>query len=188
MPLRIAYAVGGLVAAFAIGYAVYQEYLPVTQGGYVTVLILLAGVVSHRFLDSMKSEGMSIESHWGGIGGGLGGWKVSNSLSYFAMTIALLAMVGTILPASHALDKTADRDRFASLIERYHEALQAARNNGIDPHVGMASNKLMITGQSPNQAATNAVWDAIKKSSPGFYGDIQVSLTLAKPPAEAAKK
>lgn len=47
----------------------------------------------------MTGESVHLESHWGGLGGGLGGWRVSRALSAllgaiaFASICALLAVV-----------------------------------------------------------------------------------------------
>jgi hypothetical protein len=182
--LKLTYAAGGVLAVIAIGYAVTQQYLPAAQAGYITVLIVLTGGASLRFFESMQSGGqMSIDSHWGGIGGGLGGWKISASLTYFLMTVALLALLGSILSSSPALNRDLEQERFASLVEKYYGALQVARQNKIAPHVRMIGDHLLITGQSPGTEASNALWNAIKAIDPQYH-DIQVA--LGTPPAEAS--
>src|ERR1700752_3276928 len=57
--------------------------------GMVVVLLLvfagLSGIALKKFLEAMSAPtkgGLWLESHWGGLGGGLGGWRVSDALVY----------------------------------------------------------------------------------------------------------
>jgi hypothetical protein len=53
-----------------------------------------------------EGEDFSIESHWGGLGGGLGGWRVSNPLIFLIATLFSAAL--TYLVASPHLGLSRD--------------------------------------------------------------------------------
>ena len=61
----------------------------------VTVTLLVAMFVAVR-----RGEGFEIESHWGGLGGGLGGWRVSAPLVYLFGVVAVLALGTTAVRPS----------------------------------------------------------------------------------------
>jgi hypothetical protein len=49
------------------------------------VIVLFCGF---SFMTSVRKDGpLSFESHWGGLGGGVGGWRMSESLTYLMATI-----------------------------------------------------------------------------------------------------
>jgi len=63
----------------------------------VTLLIALATVFARRLLDALARDGAPrIESHWGGLGGGVGGWTFSESVMYLvglAVTLILIIVL-----------------------------------------------------------------------------------------------
>jgi len=64
--------------------------------GAVTIFVLvgLVGLFIDRFLDSIdRGDRPQVESHWGGFGGGLGGWHLSESLSYLCAIILFTALL-----------------------------------------------------------------------------------------------
>jgi hypothetical protein len=66
--------------------------------GIIAILVLWFFV---SFAESLRREGSpTIESHWGGLGGGIGGWRLSLSLVYLLGLIAfgLLLVVATWKP------------------------------------------------------------------------------------------
>ncbi|MCB9765067.1 MAG: hypothetical protein H6739_35160 [Alphaproteobacteria bacterium] len=76
---------GFILAFFGIflALATYQGELGAWRAG---VMLLLAAVTLwflQLFGDSMtRGHWPTLESHWGGLGGGLGGWRISPSLVY----------------------------------------------------------------------------------------------------------
>lgn len=61
----------------------------------LVMLILLVG-----FLRTVREDPPRIESHWGGFGGGLGGWRMSASLAYLVAVIAFAAMFTMVVQQS----------------------------------------------------------------------------------------
>jgi predicted lipid-binding transport protein (Tim44 family) len=51
----------------------------------------IAVVFLRLFIQSASADTPRVETHWGGLGGGLGGWTISASFVYLA--VALVAMV-----------------------------------------------------------------------------------------------
>lgn len=70
----------------------------------VTVVLLIGMLVSAR------SESPSVESHWGGFGGGLGGWRISPSLAFLLGAIAFGAMFTTVVRTMADPDVRATRE------------------------------------------------------------------------------
>jgi hypothetical protein len=66
--------------------------------GGIAVLCLTAFVIEARDRD------VRIETHWGGLGGGAGGWKLSPALLYLALALVLFSMLTVI--ATRALAST----------------------------------------------------------------------------------
>lgn len=65
---------------------------------WVGALVLFAfGSIYFLFLFVQRLErggAPQIETHWGGIGGGLGGWRMSTSLGYLLVAIVLMLLFG----------------------------------------------------------------------------------------------
>ena len=61
-----------------------------------------------KFQEAMSDTnkgGLWLESHWGGLGGGLGGWRVSNALVY----LILVAFLGGLAIAAMSMTPTYPR-------------------------------------------------------------------------------
>jgi hypothetical protein len=56
------------------------------------ILFLLALWFLWGFMQTVRDDPPRIESHWGGFGGGLGGWRMSPSLAYLLGAIAFGVM------------------------------------------------------------------------------------------------
>lgn len=72
-----------------------------TLGG----LVLAIGAFSslNAMTRSSGVEGFSVRSHWGGLGGGLGGWTFSRPLAFALIGIALAtAAAATLVPPDPA--------------------------------------------------------------------------------------
>lgn len=92
-------------------YSAIAVYLVMLLIGFSTLFFYLA------FRQVIRGDGFSVESHWGGFGGGLGGWRVSTPLVCLLAGLALLLMVTMLssnllrLPvASEETAKTAPAD------------------------------------------------------------------------------
>lgn len=104
---------GGLV------YAWKTEGLPLSKAALIAFFAGLAIWFFTRFADSIQVDGAPhIESHWGGLGGGVGGWRVSTSLVYLGGAIVFgIILLLVVQPPKAVHDattksesKTADKD------------------------------------------------------------------------------
>jgi hypothetical protein len=64
--------------------------------------IALLGVCTLAFAglfvrETWRGHSAEVESHWGGFGGGLGGWRVSPSLTYLVCALAFGTMVSVLV-------------------------------------------------------------------------------------------
>jgi hypothetical protein len=70
-------------------YAWKNEGLSFSKAALIAFFAGLAVWFFTRFADSIQIDGAPhIESHWGGLGGGVGGWRISTSLVYLTGAIA----------------------------------------------------------------------------------------------------
>jgi hypothetical protein len=89
-----------------------------TLGMFLTITIYLAT----RLLSALKGGStMGVESHWGGFGGSVGGWKLSSALSYLIATLVfgglLISIVWMLLTYNRGANSELDssRDNHATL-------------------------------------------------------------------------
>jgi hypothetical protein len=54
---------------------------------FVISILVLVDALASAFA---RGESVSVESHWGGIGGGIGGWRLSTPLIYLSALVLLL--------------------------------------------------------------------------------------------------
>lgn len=85
-----------LLVVFLAGLAVAVARQEVT--GLRGAGLSLAGGITlwflHLFVDSVRDgQWPAFESHWGGLGGGLGGWRVSPSLLYLLGALGFASAV-----------------------------------------------------------------------------------------------
>jgi hypothetical protein len=68
------------------------------------MIFLAAGVyfATQRFLGAERGQPFGVESHWGGLGGGLGGWRVSPQVIYLVAALVFAGMLTAL--ASRTLD------------------------------------------------------------------------------------
>jgi hypothetical protein len=99
-----------------LGLAAYKHQVSALEAALLAILGGLALWFSWIFVRSMAKDGPpQVESNWGGLGGGLGGWRFSESLVYvlcaltFAVCTSLVFLAihehaasasGTVVPAS----------------------------------------------------------------------------------------
>jgi hypothetical protein len=65
-------------------------------------LLILALRKFYSAMSEPKRGGLWLETHWGGLGGGLGGWRVSNALVY----LVLLGLLGGLAVATISMMPT----------------------------------------------------------------------------------
>lgn len=88
---EIALVVSVLAGAALVALAVWAAdagRLPAAQAVLLVVLGALAVASFGMFIHSLGGgDGVGVESHWGGIGGGVGGWRVTTPLIFLLLTI-----------------------------------------------------------------------------------------------------
>jgi hypothetical protein len=100
-----------LAAAAISGYAIGRGRAPAPEGAYVfspegaallatVVVILCLGACVAVFLRlvvrAASVDDTVVESHWGGFGGGLGGWRVSPAILYLTVAVCFGALLTTV--------------------------------------------------------------------------------------------
>src|SRR5271154_126167 len=71
-----------------LGYEVRNGDVAIVKAGLGAFFAGLAIWFFYQFAEAIRLEGAPhIESHWGGLGGGVGGWRVSPSLIYLSGAI-----------------------------------------------------------------------------------------------------
>jgi hypothetical protein len=69
------------------------------DGGLLLVTILIALQLFRtvgRLRDAMQKGGIAMESHWGGYGGGAGGWRISPAVGYLIAIVVLACLVALL--------------------------------------------------------------------------------------------
>lgn len=70
-----------------------------TLGGLIMALGVF--VALSAMTESARSEGFSVRSHWGGLGGGMGGWSFSRPFAFGLIAVALAtAATAAMVPAA----------------------------------------------------------------------------------------
>jgi uncharacterized membrane protein len=123
------------------------------------VCIFLAGIAVvflRLFIRSLTAEAPRIETHWGGLGGGLGGWTISASFMYFAMALialVLLTATATVWPGNPRQQTTTTQTTTATDKPAPADSPTGAKTDG------PATSPLPATPTSP---ATDSSKEAVK--------------------------
>jgi hypothetical protein len=164
-------------AAFVAYLAVIRITIPVTRAIFLVLLILSTGSCFVLFLYNLEFGGgrLEIASHWGGLGGGLGGWRVSKSLTYLIATTGLVVLLATVISHQVEMPKPSVLDPY--ILERYRSTIQLSQRLGVKSLTyKVVDAKLVLSGVT-DQINANKVWDEIKLANPA-YDDIQVNFTI----------
>jgi hypothetical protein len=133
----------------------------VTVGVLSTLALTLCFLVI-RLVKLMEKDIPSFESHWGGLGGGLGGWSANGSLTLcFFVILVLLAFVGV----SWQINSTKD--------EKPKEAPKSAET--VPPGVNAGTSKpqpsaSVTTQTSPGSGAREPAVSAAPSGAQGTSG------------------
>jgi len=167
----------GSSAGFVAYQAVIRNTIPVTRAIFLVLLILSTGSCFVLFLYNLEfGDGrLEITSHWGGLGGGLGGWRVSKSFTYLLATTGLVALLATVISHQVEMPKPSLLDPY--LLERYRSTIQLSQRLGVkNLTYKVVDAKLVLSGVT-DQINASKVWDEIKLANPN-YDDIQVNFTI----------
>jgi hypothetical protein len=91
-----------------------------------SVLLVVTLAMILGFVYAVGRESPRIESHWGGFGGGLGGWRISPSLAYLIGAIAFGALFTTVMRDLALSDRTAAPPASSSGADKSRPAPTAA--------------------------------------------------------------
>jgi hypothetical protein len=165
------------LAGAVIVEAVRERLIDAPRATYLLLLVVAFTVSAGLFVSSILDEGrIYIESHWGGIGGGLGGWRVSRSLVFLVTTAVTFALT------ADALNERVGPD----LRERYRAALNlAGRQRMRCEDRGIVERKLVLQCAPPSDAVYDRFWDQIKLAN-GAADDIVVIRAVAAGPTGTA--
>jgi hypothetical protein len=174
----VLYAAPGAAANGVVLYAIVERLIDPLHGVYASVVITAFLVCFALFVASIHEEGrIYVESHWGGLGGGVGGWRVSRSLVFLLMTAATFAV------ALSALSQRPSTD----VRERYRAATNYAARNGMScDDRGIVGGRLVLRCAAPSSAVYNGFWNQIKLANPNFDDVLVERAVPPAPPAAAA--
>lgn len=93
-PVVVALVTGVLLYA-----AVRLGEMPATRAATLYAFGAATGWFLQRFHATMQEEGWpGMETHWGGLGGGLGGWRVSPSVVYLMGALSFGGLLAYSIP------------------------------------------------------------------------------------------
>jgi len=139
----------------------------------VLVLFLTICLYSYWSLFSMLRYGarLSIDAHWGGLGGGLGGWRISPALAFLILGTVALSLLFLGLPK---IPTSPD------LKLKYGSMLRVARLQGVTvKNFHVEGDRLIFNASATDEKQINRVWDHVKLIDPD-YTDLQASITVTK--------
>lgn len=84
--------------------------------GAMVLAVALAGAAraTQRAVDLIAEEGLSFRSHWGGLGGGMGGWQLSRSVSLLALAVLLFIIALAAIALGRSTKPTVDPLKFVT--------------------------------------------------------------------------
>jgi len=166
------YGITGVLSV--VLYAARSQLISVVWGAYLGLISAMLGLSFLFFVRSMqKDDRLSIESNWGGLGGGLGGWRVSSALTFLLISAALFGALIAGLQAAARPD----------LRERYRAAINLGEREGIRfDKRQVVGGKLRLTVKAPSPTAYDAFWNQVKLAN-SAYDDILVDVTFEVPAA-----
>jgi hypothetical protein len=82
--------IGLILFSATLGAAAHQ--VSVLRAGIASALAILAVITGYAAYDALqRGDPLGIQSSWGGLGGGLGGWQLSRSAGLVLITLAAIA-------------------------------------------------------------------------------------------------
>ncbi len=149
--------------------------------GFWAVLVL--GVLMIIFLGlfvftAWADPRPQFEGNWGGLGGGLGGWRISTSIVYLALAVAMGIMGTTI--ATSLINR---RPPTIAAVDKYQSVvrLMALSNVRLIETYEERDHKVVIKGLAPDEATKTRIWDQIKLVNPTLE-DLVVDINVVPTP------
>lgn len=137
----------------ASGWAVVRDrpaavFAPIIAG----ILLLIVVYLLMGFSRRARQDPPHIETHWGGLGGGLGGWRVSASLAYLVAALAFGGMFTAFStrwlfpPPPQTQEKDKDEEKPRTDSTRADTSAPAAGPRGADSSVAVPDSPATLTG------------------------------------------
>lgn len=84
---------GGITASIYLGVAASTSGASTPLKAALVIALASAALVSgHRCLEALgRGEAIGIESHWGGLGGGAGGWRLLPATAMFFLSLSFIS-------------------------------------------------------------------------------------------------
>jgi len=121
----------------------------------------------------MRQERIRIESHWGGLGGGLGGWTISNPLACLVLAIAFGALCVALSMQQQKPD----------LLERFNGAIRLAQERSFQfdkpPQIDSAG-RLYFHGVAASEPIQKEIFRQIELVDP-VYRFIDAEVRVSPP-------
>jgi hypothetical protein len=170
IPIAYVVAMVGVVAAVLLTVRLLQDVLArvadPARAAYVLITSYLLVLSAYLFVRTIEGgERIEFQSHWGGLGGGLGGWRVSRPLVFLLTTALTFALFANAVTGPRV-----------DLRERYRVAIQFAGSKGIHcDDRGIVNSRLVLgcSGKTVGSADYEQFWDHIKWANPA-HDDIVV--------------
>jgi hypothetical protein len=170
LPIAYVVAIIGVLAAVLLTVRLMQDVLAhvadPARSAYVLITSYLLVLSAYLFVRTMDGdERIEFQSHWGGLGGGLGGWRVSRPLVFLLTTALTFALFANAVTGPRI-----------DLRERYRVPIQFAESKGIHcDDRGIVNGRLVLgcSGKSVGSADYEQFWDHIKWANPA-HDDIVV--------------
>src|SRR5215469_1435969 len=139
--VEIIYLSGIAFADVYIWFAAFR--MQTISGAWVAYLLLMCtmfGVSFLFFIRSMLQDGrIAVESNWGGLGGGIGGWRLSSSLVFLLTSAALFTALLFGVQAAQV-------PTLPDLRERYRAAINLGEREQMQfDSIQLAGGKLKLT-------------------------------------------
>ncbi|MCG8460073.1 MAG: hypothetical protein MI919_27640, partial [Holophagales bacterium] len=153
---------GGLGTSVVAGeLAVGRAVVAAVLGALV---LMLAEIVADR-----GEEGFTVESHWGGLGGGVGGWRISEPLvavlaGLLLSGLLVLTVLGTGAPAEPPSGAHEDSTNAAGSASP-DDTVPDSRNGGSRPAASQVP-ETRPTGTPPGGLASGASSTPASQGSP----------------------
>ncbi len=92
-PLLLASALAADTSRSALVRSALEVAVPLGYLALILVCVWVVAVLVLRFLYEIRSEDAPrIDTHWGGFGGGMGGWSISRSLVYLLGALLFMSL------------------------------------------------------------------------------------------------
>jgi hypothetical protein len=152
---------------------------PLALGFWAVVVlgILMILFLSLFVLAAQQDSRPQFEGSWGGLGGGVGGWRISISVIFLSIAIALGIMATNI--ATTLINR---RPSASVAVDKYQSVVRLmAQSNVRSIQAYEKGNKAIIKGEAPNVEVKNRIWDQIKLVNPAL-DDVVADITVPGSP------